>query len=118
MLELLLLITAVLPLAWLLSETQRHRWISVVLGIASLVIVGFVMFGWAAIRTGIDLSVSYGEASKSLATAIDEELDAGNVDHVKQELKRFIQVYHPNYENTPRYDEMIGETVERLRKVN
>ena len=78
--------------------------------------VGFVAYSWAALLTAIDLNVSYGEASKSLATAISEELDAGNDNHVKSELKRFVALYHPNYENAPRYEEEVGKAVERLRK--
>jgi hypothetical protein len=116
MLEVILFIALLLPVAWLVSEAQRHRWISVVLGLASMAVVGFAAYALSGFLTVIDLNVSYGEASKSLATAISEELDAGRESHVKRELKRFVAVYHPNYENVPRYDEVVAKAVEGLRK--
>lgn len=116
MLELILLSSLLLPLAWLASEFQRHRWISVVLGCASLAIVPFVAYAWAGITTTFDKNVHFGEASKSLAATIVQELEAGNVDRVKSELAKFIKSYDPNYENYPRYDDVVRKTVARLQE--
>lgn len=115
MLQLILFAAACLPLAWLLSEMQRRRWVSVVLGLASLAAVAFLAYGWAEFFTTIDLNVSYGEASKSLATAVSEELQAGNDSRVKSELKRFAAMYDPNYENSPRYDDEVAKFIAHLR---
>lgn len=46
MLELLLALTVVLPLAWLASEFQHRRWLSIQLGCGAIVYVAFIANGW------------------------------------------------------------------------
>jgi hypothetical protein len=115
MLLVMLIVAASLPLAWLLSEMQRHRWVSVLLGFASLVAVGFLTYGYAEFVTTINLNSSYGDATKSLLTAVSDELQAGNDTRVKREFKRFAAMYHPNYENSPRYEDEVSKFISRLK---
>jgi hypothetical protein len=115
MLLLVLIAAACLPLAWLLSEMQRHRWVNVLLGLASLVAVAFLTYGYAEFVTTINLNSSYGDATQSLLTAVSEELQAGNDARVKRELKRFAAMYHPSYENYPRYDDEVAEFIAHLK---
>jgi hypothetical protein len=116
MLELILLLTCVLPFAWLLSEFQRHRWISIVLGSAAIAMVGFVTYAWATFMTTFELNQSFGAASRSLVLTVVEELKADDHERVSSVLERFAKRYDPNYENWPRYDAQIEEVVERLRQ--
>jgi hypothetical protein len=116
MLELILLLTFVLPVAWLISEFQRHRWISIVLGCAATSMVGFVTYAWATFTTKFELNQSFGAASRSLVVAIVEELKTEDPDRVVSVLEDFAKQYDPNYENSPRYDEQIESVVERLRQ--
>lgn len=116
MLELILLLTFTLPFAWLVSEFQRHRWISILLGCVSIGLVAFVAYAGATFTTRFELNQSFGAASRSLVVAIVEELKSDDNAHVSSVLDHFAKRYDPNYENWPRYDEQIKGVVERLRQ--
>jgi peptidoglycan/LPS O-acetylase OafA/YrhL len=118
MLEVVLLFSVVFPVAWLASESQSRRWISVVLGILSLTIVGFVAYFYATISTTFNTRSYFGQASVTLATAIVEELEKGKADKVQRELEYFIKEYYPSYENYPPYDEVVNDVVGRMRTDN
>jgi hypothetical protein len=115
MIELLLVLCVALPMAGLLSELQRHRWISVVLGILSLAIVYIVTYAWCSFWTTFNLNVHFGEATQALLVTIEEALDEGETELVERELEVFLKRYDPNYENSPRYNEQAEKLVERLR---
>lgn len=115
MLGLLLALTVILPLAWLASEFQPRRWLSILLGCAAIAYMAFITYGWAGFQSTFSLNESYGAASKSLAKEIVQQLEAGKIDLVQRELKQFANSYEPNYENYPRYDEAVAKVIGRLQ---
>lgn len=118
MMQLLLIVCFALPIAWLASETHSRRWISVVLGIAALVAIGFLSYVWGSFITGIEKNLYFGESNAKLVKALSEELELGNSEHVRRELGRFAKNFHPSYENSPRYDEEVDTFVLRLNEAN
>lgn len=116
MLELILVITFALPIAWLASEAQSRRWISVVLGLTSIIVTSYVAYALGGITPGLQANQSFGNATKTLVTTITDELENGKVDFVTRELRGFAESYNPTYENYPRYDKSVLTLVQRLKQ--
>jgi hypothetical protein len=115
MLELLLFLCLSLPIAWLASEFQRHRWVSIVLGIAAIGVVGFVAYGWAALTIKFEKNLYFGDANEKLFKSLSDEMERGHEEQVRRELRRLAKNYRSSYENYPRYDEAVDDLVSRLR---
>lgn len=118
MVQLLLLICIALPVCWLVSEFQSRRWISLLLGVAAISVVGLVAYAWAGLTTTFEKNLYFGDANAKLLKAVDLELERGNVEKVGFEVRRLAKSFHPSYENYPRYDEQVNEFVERLSEAN
>lgn len=117
MLQLLLVFCAALPIAWLVSEAQRRRWISVVLGIAAQVAVGFLAYAYGSIMTGIDRNLYFGDANEALFDALSDAMQHGETDRVQFEFGFFAKNYHSSYENNPPFDEQVERFTDRLNEV-
>lgn len=116
MIELLLFLCVALPVAWLVSEVQSRRWISVVLGMTAILIVGFVAYAWAEFTTTFQKNLYFGNANEKLFKALSDEIDGSEGDLVRKELLRLATLCRENYENYPRYDEEVDKFVTRLRE--
>jgi len=113
MLQLILVLVIVAPIAWLASEFQRRRWLRIVLGCAAILL----SFGVAWIVGSLERLNSnawYGAATKDLVQNTIEQLEAGNTDRVLAELRRLRSKYYPSYETRSNYDELGSQYVERI----
>jgi hypothetical protein len=104
-----------LPIAWFASEYQERRWLRLVLGCLTTIVLNC---GIAAVFVSFERFNSnswFGNASKELVDATVAELEAGNEDGVLRALKGMKQKYSPTYENRARYDVLVNETVTQMR---
>ncbi len=114
MLVLTLLVSGILPLAWLLSEAQHRRWVSVVLGVSAITVCSFVGYGVGTIPLVFQLNTEFTGASRELIDVIVDQLEAGNGEQVLSNLKSIQPAVYENYENYPRYTEVVDKFVEKL----
>jgi hypothetical protein len=114
MLVLLIVLTFLLPLAWLLSEAQRHRWVSVVLGVCAIAVCSFVAYGAGRIPLVFQLNTEFTGASRKLIDSVVIQLEAGNSDKVLADLKVLQHTVYENYEDYPRYTEIVDKFVAKL----
>ena len=115
MLPLILLLTIVLPIAWLASEFQDHRWIRVTAGCAALAMSSLVAVGVGSLEH-LNANAWYGGASKNLIDTTVEEIERGDTERLLKELKILQEQFQPTYENRARYDKLIEEFMSRLGK--
>lgn len=115
MLELLLFLCLSLPIAWLASEFQRLRWVSIVLGTAAIGVVGVVAYGWAAFTITFERNLYFGDANEKLFKSLSDEMERGHEEQVRRELRRLAKNFRSSYENYPRFDEEVDDLVIRLR---
>lgn len=111
---LVVLLVVGLPIGWLASEFHAGRRLRITLGVLSIL----MCFGVAWIAgslTMFNANAWFGGASKSLIDSTLEELEAGNVTLVVEELRRLQEQYAPTYENRARYDRLVEETVQRMK---
>ena len=113
MLPLILILTIVLPIAWIASEFQNHRWLRVLLGCAAIAMSFLVAYGVGSLEH-LNANAWYGGASQNLIETTVEELEKGNTEQVIEELKLLQEQFHPTYENRARYDKLIEDYMSRL----
>lgn len=58
----------------------------------------------------------YGTQTKDLLEVTIEKLEKGETEQVIQELKTLKENYKPTYENKANYDELVKETIEKLKE--
>jgi hypothetical protein len=112
---LILVLVVALPIGWLVAEFTAPRWARVALGIAAIC----MCFGVAYVGSSLsrlNYNAWYGGATSDLIDASVEQLEAGNVDHVTATLKQLQNEYQPTYENRAHYDELVDDTVERMKE--
>jgi hypothetical protein len=115
---LVLLAGPILVIAWLVSEFKASRKIRISLGIAAIAVFTLVVFFATLIINQMEYNVWYGYATKELISETIKGLESGKSDKVINELKRFQDEYHPNYENRARYRPLVEQTVERMKAMN
>jgi len=109
----ILTLVVVLPVAWLLSEFQPHRWLRIATGLGAIA----MSFGVAAVFGSFERFNSnawYGEASWNLIGTTIEEIESGETERLVRELKTLQEQFVPTYENRARYDELVREFLTRL----
>src|SRR5688500_1698743 len=113
MLQVLLVLTIALPVAWFVSEFWPQRWVRLLLG-CSAISLSFLVAAGVGSLDRLNSNAWYGGASKNLIDATVEELESGNTDRVIQELKTLQRDFQPTYENRARYDKLIEDYLRRL----
>lgn len=116
MLLLLLIATVILPIAWLASEAQSRRWLSVVLGVCAIGVCSFVAYGAGRIPLVFQLNTEFTGASRKLIDTVVEQLEDGQCDKVLAELKSIQPSVYENYENYPRYTEIVDKLIAKLKE--
>lgn len=111
----ILLVAIMLPIAWLVSEFQPRRWVRVTLGIMAIAVSCGVTFLATAILTRFDYNSSYGFSTKALIDTTITEIETGRTEAVVAELKQLQSEFHPTYEYKARYDELVEQTVVRMK---
>jgi hypothetical protein len=108
----LLFLTGLLA-GWVASEFQGRRWLRLLLGISTLMLVGGAFLA-ASIGERFNYNSWYGEASGKLIAATVAGIEEGRTDEVLAELKRLRGQFQPTYENRASYDRLVEEYADRL----
>jgi hypothetical protein len=111
---LVLLFLTGLVAAWAASEFQGRRWLRLLLGISTLLLVGGGSFLAASIGERFNYNAWYGEASGKLIDATVAGIEDGRGDEVVAELKRLRGQFQPTYENRAVYDRLVEEYADRM----
>lgn len=112
---LIVLIGLLAPVAWLISESSPRRWVRVTWGILAIVVsCGLTLLGTIVINT-FSYNSYYGFSSQRLINTTITEIEAGRTEAVVAELKRLREEFHPTYENRGRYDQLVEQTVARMK---
>lgn len=114
MLLVIVILLVVLPVTWLISEFQPRRWIRIVLGISSLVVV-FIATQADNLSSRFEYNADYGSASSQLIDAVITNIEAGNHDGLLRELRQLKADFHPTYENRANYDTLVEQFAERCK---
>lgn len=115
MLELILLLVVVLPIAWLASEFSNNRFLRIGLGLSAIA----MSFGVAWIVGSLDRLQSntyFAEATKDLIQNTIVELENGNDDAVLKGLKDLRSEFEPTYETRDDYDLLVDRYVRSISK--
>ena len=115
MLELILLLVVVLPIAWLASEFSSNRPLRIGLGLSAIA----MSFGVAWIVGSLDRLQSntyFAEATKDLIQNTIVELENGNNDAVLKGLKDLRTEFEPTYETRDDYDLLVDRYVRSVSK--
>ena len=112
---LILILTIALPIAWFVSEFSAPRRVRLVLGTLAVLL----SFGVAFIVDSLERLNSnawFGGVTKDLIDTTVTELDAGRDENVVRALKELQAEFQPTYENRARYDELVRQTVDRMKQ--
>jgi hypothetical protein len=109
-----LLLVAAVAVAWVVSEFQDRRWLRLLLGLCTLVLVVGGVGVAVTIGERLNTNAWYGGASGELIDATVAALEKGRTEEVLAELKRLREQFQPTYENRARYDRLVKEYVARL----
>ena len=113
MVEFVLVLVVLLPLAWFASEFQSRVWLRLTLGCLAILL----SFGVAWVVGSLDRLNSnawYGAATKDLVQNTILQLEAGNSERVLTELRSLRSEFHPSYEDRCDYDRLVAVYVSRL----
>lgn len=111
---LILFLTIATPIAWFISEFRGSRPLRLVLGTLAILLSFGVAF-LVGFAERFNSNAWFGGMTMELIDAAVAALDAGRKDDVAQALKELQARYQPTYENRARYDELVRETVERMK---
>jgi hypothetical protein len=106
MLELILLLVVVFPIAWFASEFYDNRKLRLSLGIAAIA----MSFGVAWVVGKLDRlqsNIYFSEATKDLIQNTIIELEAGRTDEVLTGLTKLRDDFRPTYETRDDYDILV-----------
>jgi hypothetical protein len=112
----IVLLVGAVVLGWFASEFQDRRWLRLMLGLWSLVLIGGVGYLTAAIGERFNSNAWYGGASADLIDTTVDALEKGRKDEVLAELKRLREHFQPTYENRANYNRLVEEYVKQVRQ--
>ncbi|GAA4468399.1 hypothetical protein [Novipirellula rosea] len=113
MLELILLLVAALPIAWLISEFYDNRTTRITLGICAIA----MSFGVAWIVGSLDRlqsNIYFSEATKDLIQNTIVELENDNADNVLTQLRVLRDDFRPTYETRDDYDVLVDRYIHSI----
>ena len=108
-----LTLVVVLPIAWLISEFQPHRWLRIATGLGTIAMSYFLAAAIGSFER-FNSNAWYGEASWNLIDTTIEEIERGETERLVKELRTLQEQFVPTYENRARYDELVQEFLTRL----
>lgn len=108
-----------LVVAWWMAELKPNgkAWVRTTLALAVMATVTATTAIVVQMGTRFNDNAWYGFASKELVETIVVELEAGRKEKVLEELKRLRDEFAPTYENRARYDELVIEFRDRMRRM-
>ena len=116
MAPLFLILVFVVVVAWFASEYQGRVWLRQLLGCAAIVLVALGAGLGGTLLERINGNAWYSSASADLIDATVAGLEEGRTDEVLMELKHLRGRFQPTYENRSRYDRLVEEFVENVRR--
>ena len=112
----IIILTMVLPIAWLISEFKTtNRLIRCTLGILAIFWSCFVVACATSMLVKFNYNAHYGGAAKALINATVDKLESGESEVVLQELRIFLKKFHIRYETRANFNELAKETAERIK---
>jgi len=111
----LLLVTAALPLAWLIAEFRSSAGIRRALG-GIAILWSFGVAALVGCLRDFNANVYFTTATKDLLQASIEQLRAGKAESVLREWSRADSQFSPTYENRARYRQTVDQAIEGMKK--
>ena len=111
----LLIITATLPIAWLIAEFRASVAVRRTLGVITIL----WSFGVAVVvgtLQNYNANSYFTAASKDLLEASLQHLRAGKTELVLREWARANDEFSPTYENRARYKQIVEQAIEGMKK--
>ena len=110
-----LLVTAALPIAWLIADCRSSAKVRRTLGVIAI-LWSFAVAAFVGALQQINANSYFTFASKDLLEASVENLRAGRTEEVIRVLSRANEEFHPTYENRARYREIVDQAIEEMKK--
>lgn len=108
------ILAAALPLTWLASEFQPRRWLRILLGLLSLVMVGVVALAFV-IGERFNYNAWYGFASAELIDTTIAEIEGGRTEKLLPALRSLREEFRPTYEYRAHYDSLVEQFVNQVK---
>jgi hypothetical protein len=114
MLQLIVLLTILFPIAWFVSEFQSRQWLRVMLGCCAIAMSFGVAWLAGSLET-LNYNAWYSTATQQLVKKTLQELEAGHESSVIDNLQWINQRYQPNYETgLVDYERLVETYIERF----
>ena len=111
----LLVITAALPIAWLVADFRSSAKVRRILGVVAI-LWSFAVAAFVGALQQFNANSYFTSASKNLLESSVQQLRAGKTDAVIRELSRANEQFNPTYENRARYRQIVDEAIEGMKK--
>ena len=111
----LLLITAALPIAWLIAEFRANVAVRRTLGVITI-LWSFGVASLVGMLQNFNANSYFTTASKDLLETSVEQLRAGKTEAVLREWTRANEELSPTYENRARYQEIVEQAIEGMKR--
>jgi hypothetical protein len=111
----LLVITAVLPIAWLVSDIRSRPMVRRIWGVMAI-LWSFGVASLVGLLQEMSANTFFSSASKDLVHASVQALRDGKTEAVVRELSRADEKWSPSYEGRARYREIVDKAVEGMKK--
>ena len=98
-------------MCWLALSSDR-QWLRILLALLHWMSSGRLC------RRSVDrlnYNANYGAASAKLIETVIVNVECGNEAALLRELKQLQKQYHPTYENTANYDQLVQDFVDRMK---
>jgi hypothetical protein len=111
---LLFIITAALPIAWLVAEYKARPEVRRILGIVTI-LWSFGVASLVGLLQNFNANVYFTQATKDLLSSSVVHLKAGKTEAVIREWTRANDEFQPTYENRARYRQIVDQTIEGMK---
>lgn len=110
---LIVVVLAICPLLWLISEFQSRVWLRILLGVGGMVGV-FVVTSLLTMSERFETNSYFSFTSKELIESTIAGLKNGESERVLNGLEALNESYAPTYENKANYQELVRNYSKRL----
>lgn len=111
----LLIITATLPIAWLIAEFRASVAVRRTLGVTTI-LWSFGVAAMVGTLQNFNANSYFTAATKDLLETSVQHLRAGKTEAVLREWARANDEFSPTYENRARYKQIVEQAIEGMKK--
>ena len=111
----LLVITAALPIAWLVADFRSSAKVRRIVGVVTI-LWSFAVAAFVGALQQFNANSYFTSASKDLLEASVQQLRAGKTEAVVRELSHANEQFSPTYENRAKYRQIVDEAIEGMKK--